>query len=154
MPRLVSLVGLTPGVTHTSLCLLAKHGVNVDEVVIVGTQAGVLEEAAAIARECPCPWGPKPTPRIELRQLDFPDIRSASDLDRLGRILRSLLSRGDYLDITGGRKIMSAWAAIVALNMGAHVVASIVPREEIERAASAETLCGKTVSQASLIRLA
>jgi len=154
MPRLVSLVGLTPGVTHTALCLLARQGVPIGEVVVVGTQPEVLEEAVRIASQCPCPGVDKPYPSFRTVLLDFPDIRSESDLARLGETLRSILGRGDYLDITGGRKIMSAWAAIVALNQRAHVVASIVPREEIERAQKAQDLCGKTVGRAHLVRLA
>ncbi len=154
MPRLVSLVGTTPGVTHTGYCLLASAGVGVDEVVIVGNLGEVVDEAARILAECPCPWGEVGVPRVRRVYLGFPDIRSELDLDELGGMLSALLREGDYVDITGGRKIMSAWAAIVALKSRAHVVASIVPGEEIERARHASTLCGKTVSRAHLVRLA
>lgn len=155
MARLVSLLGLSPGVAHTSLCLLAREGIVVDEIVLVGTQGEVLAEAEEIIRGCPCPWDGPPGPgRIVRVQLDFPDVRGPGDLERLGSILRGLLRRGDYLDITGGRKIMSAWAAIVALDQGAHVVASVVPPGEAERALRARDPCGKTVREAVLVRLA
>jgi hypothetical protein len=156
LARLVSLVGLSPGSPHTALCLLRGEGYPIDEVVLVGNVAGVVEEAARILRECPCPSGPPPAigARVSSRLLGFPDIRGQADLAELASTLRGLLGRGDVVDITGGRKVAAAWSAIVALSVGARVAATIVPRGEAERALRAASPCGKTVRGARLVWLA
>ncbi len=154
MVKLVSIIGRAPGVAHTSLCLLTSAGVDVDRVILVGNVPEALEEAASILAECPCPDGSLPGKPVETVRLSFPDVRSQADLSELGDTLCRVIERGDYVDITGGRKIMSAWAAIVAVNSGAHVVASIVPEEEWRRAVNASTPCGKTVKNARLLQLA
>jgi len=154
LARLIATVGLTPGAPHTSLCLLLSRGVNIEEVVIVGNVRETVEEAARILRECPCPNGSLPGAAVKTVQLGFPDVRSQADLVKLGDALGGLIRPGDYVDVTGGRKIMAVWAALVALNKGAHVVATIVPREEAERALASSEPCGKTVEKANLIMLA
>jgi hypothetical protein len=153
LARLVSLVGLSPGTPHTGACLLKAQGVTVDEVVVLGNVGEAVGEAVRILEECPCPTGSLLGVRASGKILGFPDVRSQEDLGELGSTLRSLLRPGDIVDITGGRKIASAWAAIVALNAGARVVATIVPQEEAERALKAGDPCGKTARRARLVWL-
>ncbi|TRM80221.1 hypothetical protein DJ522_08760, partial [Sulfolobus sp. F3] len=47
--------------------------------------------------------------------------------------LREVLKVGDYLDFTGGRKAISAAAALTAREIGAHLVTSIIDEEEYDR---------------------
>ena len=155
MPRLVALVGASPGALHTTLCLLRQRGIQVDEVVVVATRREWGAEAVEIARSCPCPGtGEPPAPAaICIITLPYTDVEGPHHLAQLRRTLSTLLGPNTILDVTGGRKLMSIAAALEALRTGATIAATTIPHEEYTRIHSAQALCDKTVRDPGKARL-
>jgi len=156
-PKLVALLGTSPGTVHTTLCKLQEHGIDVDEVVIYATLTHTAAQAQWILWYCPCPKTGKPplppprTPRI--LHLGFNDIHGPQELDQLRKALAQDLDHATILDVTGGRKAMAIAAALEAYRRGATVVATIIPQEEYNRIQQAKNPCEKTAKQAHLLTL-
>jgi hypothetical protein len=64
--------------------------------------------------------------------LPFDDVSSYEDFFKVRDVIRKVLKPGDFLDFSGGRKAISAAAVLVAREVGAHIVSSIIPHEEYE----------------------
>ncbi len=71
--------------------------------------------------------------KVEEVALPFNDISSPSDFIMVREKVSELVRAGDYLDFTGGRKSISAAAALAAWQKGAHLVTSIIDDEEYDR---------------------
>ncbi|ALL01391.1 hypothetical protein Pyrde_1345 [Pyrodictium delaneyi] len=155
MPRLVALIGASPGVLHTTLCLLRRKGIQVDEVVVVATRHEWGTEAIEIARSCPCPGeeAPPAPPATRLLLLPSTDITGPQDITQLRKTLSRLLGPDTILDVTGGRKLMSIAAALEALRKGATITASIIPIHEYDRIRRATKPCDKTIQNPSTAHL-
>ncbi len=129
--KLLSLVGTSPGVLHTVLCLLAREGRRPARVVIVATIPEAAEEATAIAAGCPCPWTRRPPidrGRIEVVVLPYSDVDSPEKVRDFRRRIAALLDLDTVLDVTGGRKAMAIAAAIEATRQGVPVLAAQLTR--------------------------
>jgi len=155
VPRLVALVGASPGALHTTLCLLLRRGIQVDEVLVVTTRREWGAEAIEIARSCPCPGTGEPPAPTATRTITLPytDIESPHHLAQLRRTLATLLGPNTILDVTGGRKLMSIAAALEALRTGATIAATTILQEEYTRMHSAQTPCDKTIRNPGKARL-
>ena len=72
---------------------------------------------------------------VVVRDLVAPmeDVEGPEDFRRFMDAVLSVMRSGDYVDLTGGRKAMSVAAALVAREVGAHLVTTIVPQEEYGR---------------------
>ena len=129
--RLVSLLGTSPGVVHTVLCLLAREGRQPKSVTIVATIPEAAREAVEIATGCPCPWtrGP-PLARDQVRVvlLPYQDVDTAERVRDFRRRIAELLDLDTVLDVTGGRKAMAVAAAIEAATRGIPVIAAQLRR--------------------------
>jgi len=75
--------------------------------------------------------------KVPAQIVDIPvnisDITSKSDYDLFRKAVFDKISRGDYVDFTGGRKAMSVAAAIGAAQRGASLVTTIIPQQEYNR---------------------
>ncbi|BES81667.1 CRISPR-associated ring nuclease [Pyrodictium abyssi] len=153
--RLVVLLGTSPGVLHTTLCLLQEIGSEPSSITVYATLPGVAEEALKIAQTCPCPELGKPpltsSTRVIVIELPFDDVVNTNNLEELRRILAPVLGSDTVLDVSGGRKAMAVAAALEAVARGSRVIASVIPEDEYERIRSATSLCDKTARQARLI---
>lgn len=158
-PRLVSLVGRSPGTLHTVLCLLRRQGLQPGRVDIVATSAESAAEAERLARSCPCPDGlpalPGDTP-VEHHVLPYGDVDSQERLREFRRLVAGLVEPGGLLDATGGRKAMSIAAAIEAAEKGATVLIAHIPWSSyLEKARARGDPCAATArpGEATLLRL-
>ena len=47
--------------------------------------------------------------------------------------VKGKIGRGDFVDVTGGRKVMSIALALAAMRAGARVITTVIPQEEYSR---------------------
>ncbi len=157
--RLVSLVGTSPGVLHTTLCKLLEEGEidpdELEEVLVVSTLEQQAREALEIAGSCPCPaTGKPPLPadaKAAIHLLPYSDIDSQQRLADLRKKLATLIQPGDIVDATGGRKAMSIAAAVEATAKGARVVMTHIPPETYREVAGETEPCRKTRPQEAVL---
>ncbi len=153
MPRLVSLVGKSPGTLHTVLCLLRERGVNIDHGTVIATREREAQEALEIARSCPCPRGGPPlsVTGAVLVILPYGDVDTHERLQDFRQRLRGLLDTSTVLDVTGGRKAMTIAAAIEAIKAGTAIVLAQIPWNRYLETAKAQEPCNKTAENATLL---
>ncbi|AEB95239.1 MULTISPECIES: CRISPR-associated ring nuclease Crn1 [Metallosphaera] len=141
MVKLISTLGTTPGgVIETYLNLIRgnyeaedPHPVKIDHIYVIRTDDEAVNFAWSLIKAIsPC------CESVKVELVDIPlnikDIYSREDFVTFKQKISSVINDGDYVDITGGRKAMSAAAAISAMTKGkAHVVTSIIPQSEYSR---------------------
>ena len=148
--RLVVLLGMSPGVLHTVLCVLAARGLAPREIHVVATGKAPVSEALEIARSCPCPGAGTPplTGREEIHThvMSVDDVVDERGIEELKEKLEEATrgARDAIIDVTGGRKLSSIIAAMFALRYGYTATYTPIPPEEQNRINRAESLCGKT----------
>ncbi|NOZ89330.1 MAG: hypothetical protein GXO15_05335 [Crenarchaeota archaeon] len=150
--RLVSLVGTSPGVLHTTLCKLLEHRLlsfsELDEVLVISTREQWATEAIEIARSCPCPAtgnSPlQPGVKTSIYVTPFNDVDSQERLHNLRGLLAEIIDEGDIVDVTGGRKAMTVTAVVEAKERGATVVMTHIPPETYREIAEETKPCRKT----------
>jgi hypothetical protein len=139
LERLFVLLGLQPGVLHSVLCAwLTRYRPRV--VILVATSKDIARRAIELASSCPCPGADKP-PLALLGKVELATrILSRGDYDSMEAIaeLRELfdeerLGEGDAVGVTGGRKLASIAAALLAATRGARVGYTLIPSKEYER---------------------
>ncbi|BBD73326.1 hypothetical protein HS1genome_1715 [Sulfodiicoccus acidiphilus] len=124
-----SLVNLRRG-TYASLGV--NQPVKIDEIYVVRTRGEEVERAFRILRAlllC-CV---KESPPLRDVPLDLNDVDSPEDYAKFRGAVLKLVSPGDYVDVTGGRKVMSVAAAVVARERGAHVLTTLISTKEYAR---------------------
>ncbi|QXJ35106.1 CRISPR-associated ring nuclease Crn1 [Saccharolobus shibatae] len=79
--------------------------------------------------------------------LPFDDISSPQDFITVRETVRKVLSTGDYLDFSGGRKAITAAAVLTARDVGAHLVTTVIDQDDyIRMNRRYEELKGKALS--------
>ncbi len=154
--RLLSLLGASPGVLHTVLCLLLREGAAPEQVTVLATLLGVAEEALEIARSCPCPWTGTPPLQeginVELITLPYSDVDTAEKARDLRRRVAELLTPDTVVDVTGGRKSMAVAAAVEAAVRGAPIIAAQLKNwEKYFKASLSDDKCGKTAPESAVL---
>ena len=136
--NLVSTLGTTPGgVAETYLSLVKgnylapfpNYPLKIDEIVVVRTKGTDLSFSVLSTIFSKC------VSSIPIREvkLSIDDVMNPQDFKEVRERVRSLLSPGNYLDFTGGRKAISAAAALAAREAGAHLVSTTVDQDTYAR---------------------
>lgn len=140
MVKLVSTLGTTPGGIFETFMNLRQgkyegedvKPIDIKEVYVIRTSDKGVEFAWKLVKAIfTCCKGGEVT--ISDIPLPMQDITSPEDFKKFRREVFSRVSVGDYVDFTGGRKAMSVAAALVAREVKAHVVTTIIPQEEYNR---------------------
>ncbi len=138
MVKLVATLGTSPGGIYETFMNLRSGNYNgeavkdLKEVYVIRTSDKAVELAWKLVKAIfVCCQGK------EVEIIDIPiqikDIASKEDYNIFVKSLQGKISRGDYVDFTGGRKAMSVAAAMSAIMNEAHVVTTIVPQDEYNR---------------------
>ncbi|BCU67735.1 CRISPR-associated protein [Sulfolobales archaeon HS-7] len=139
MVKLVATLGTSPGgiyETYKNLTTGNYEGENVypvtiDEVYVVKTADPEVQLAGKLVMKIFLCLNEK----VSIAEIPLPmsDVTSKEDYEVIRRELRNKVQPGDYVDFTGGRKAMSVAAAIVAKDLRATPVTTIIPQEEYGR---------------------
>jgi CRISPR-associated protein Csx14 len=137
MVKLVATLGTSPGgVFETYMNLKSgNYGgepVDIKEVYIIRTSDKAVELAWKLVKAIFVCCGSK---EVEIADIPLPinDIVTKEDYEIFRKGLQGKISKGDYVDFTGGRKAMSVAAAINAIRNSAYVVTTIIPQNEYNR---------------------
>ena len=136
MVRLIASLGTSPGGIAESFSYIANTYKTVPgEVVVVATSSPKVDRAynalLEIFSKCVKPrFG---TVAIERVNISSDDIYSSEDLWELMEKVKGKIGRGDFVDVTGGRKVMSIALALAAMRAGARVITTVIPQEEYSR---------------------
>jgi len=137
--KLISTLGTSPGgifETYTNLVngnyeAEKPEKVQITEVYVIRTKDKEVEFAWKLVKALfVCMKVPATIVDIPVNVVD---ITSKSDYEEFKKAVFDKISKGDFVDFTGGRKAMSVAAAIGALQRGANLVTTIIPQEEYNR---------------------
>ncbi|ARM76921.1 CRISPR-associated ring nuclease Crn1 [Acidianus manzaensis] len=137
MVKLVCTLGTSPGGIFETLGNLRKGNyeaenpipVNIKEVYVIRTSDKAVDIAWKLVKAIFACCGEKDVTISDI-SLQITDITSNSDYELFMKEVSSRISKGDYVDFTGGRKAMSVAAAIAAKELNAHIVTTIIPQNE------------------------
>ncbi len=158
MARLVATLGTQPGSVYETLLNLCRGAydygekesprLSIDEVVLVHTRGAVVVEAYRLAKlllACQRHVMPQElrlpnhchVGKIVAAPVELEDVDSRRGFEEFYRVVRANVSRGDVVDVSGGRVAMGVAAALAARDAEAMVVASVIPSEEYQQVESA-----------------
>ncbi|AHC52245.1 hypothetical protein SUSAZ_10340 [Sulfolobus acidocaldarius SUSAZ] len=138
MVRLIATLGKTVGgpietfenlVNANYISAFPSHKVDINEVIVITTKE--TEETFYVLKSvflCCANFT-----KVREVTLPFDDITAPDDFITIREKVREVLRAGDYLDFSGGRKAISAAAALAAREIGAHLVTSIIDEDEYDK---------------------
>ncbi|QGA53965.1 hypothetical protein GFS03_04915 [Sulfolobus sp. E5-1-F] len=138
MARLVATLGKSPGGIAETLANLSSGNylapfetkeVKINELIVIRT-AEVMESYYFLKTILLCCLD---FTNIREVGLPFDDISSPQDFLTVRETVRKVLSTGDYLDFSGGRKAITAAAVLAARDVGAHLVTTIIDQSDYIR---------------------
>jgi hypothetical protein len=142
MVKLVSILGTSPGgIFETFSNLLTGNyssesgkgtPVEIREVYIIRTNHPQVTNAWNLLKNIFLCCGVSEHSLSDI-VLDMDDIKSPEDYVKFRKEVLGRLNPGDYVDFTGGRKAMSAAAAIAAIKAGAHLVTTVIEQSDYNR---------------------
>jgi hypothetical protein len=159
LARLIATLGTQAGSVYETLLNLCRgtydYGergaprISVDEVVLVYTRAEPVLDAYRLAKiilACQryimpnhlrlpetCVIG-----KIVAAPVDVEDVDSRRGFERFYDVVKMNISRGDVVDVSGGRVAMGVAAALAARNVEAMIVATTIPPERYQEVESAK----------------
>ncbi|BFI74281.1 CRISPR-associated ring nuclease Crn1 [Sulfurisphaera ohwakuensis] len=139
MVKLIATLGTSPGgifETYTNLINGTYESENpskieIQDIYIIRTKdkevelAWKLVKALFICMKVPAQIADIP--------VSINDITSKEDYEIFKKEIFQRISKGDFIDFTGGRKAMSVAAAIGAVKKEAYLVTTIIPQQEYNR---------------------
>jgi len=137
--KLIATLGTSPGgifETYTNLIngnyeAEKPEKVEISEVYIIRTRDKDVEFAWKLVKALfACMKVPAQIADIPV---NISDITSKNDYEQFRKAVFEKISKGDFVDFTGGRKAMSVAAAIGALKRDANLVTTIIPQQEYNR---------------------
>ncbi|MCY0859827.1 MAG: CRISPR-associated ring nuclease Crn1 [Sulfolobaceae archaeon] len=132
MAKLVATLGTSPGGIVETFLHLRESDSSLNDIVVITTSDPSTRKAYDILLnifQC-CVKVNYPQVMLSKIEMPFQDITSSEDLEEFYNKIKGVINEGDYVDITGGRKAMSAVAAMAAAKKGARVFTTIIPQSD------------------------
>mgnify|MGYP001772793892 CR=1 FL=1 len=134
--KLIASLGTSPGgIAETFSYIANTYKAVPSEVIVITTSSPKVDKAYNVLLEifskCVRPKFGEVV--IERLNISSDDIYSSQDLWELSEKVKGKMGKGDFVDVTGGRKVMSIALALVAIRSGAKVVTTVIPQEEYNR---------------------
>ncbi len=134
--KLIASLGTSPGGIAETFSYIANAYKSVpNEVIVITTSSPKVDKAynalLEIFSKCVKPKFGEVL--IERVNISSDDIYSSEDLWELSEKVKGKIGKGDFVDVTGGRKVMSIALALVAIKSGARVLTTIIPQDEYNR---------------------
>lgn len=135
MPKLLATLGTSSrGVVETFIYLTEVKGEDITDIRIITTKNRQTELAyRLLVSALVCCTKRGSTIAVSKEEIEGEDVTNHRELEELVSIVDRNLSPGDYVDITGGRKIMSTVTALTATKKGANIITTIISQQHLNR---------------------